>query len=503
MKKIENILIFTHTPSFKSKVSNKLNLLEVNFTECKELKEAFDLLSNKSFDILIFETYDCIDGKYQGINETDLDILLYYASGDESVNRYLKFLPIDHESAEAKKAEVIYQSFYERHLLLLNATTLDELTIEDLYLGDERRMLFELVGTLDSACDKLDEKLSLIDNEDDKYQQVIKDNNSYQEQEEFSRITGKFEEDQDFSRVTGAFSEDTDDFSRVSGDHIEDESFTHVSDSQIQEEKEELSRITGTYSEDESFTRVRDSQIQEEKEELSRITGIYSEDESFTRVSGIQNEDDIMKVKSLGGSIQESAPENMRVKHIKSKEDKTTVQEEVDIDFRNQYGQTPLMITCMKGDHKKAMTLIHQGANTSLKCKKGLTLLHYACAHPHNLEVVQYLVNIDKLRISSRAANGMDPLAMAIKSDSSDCVKWLITQGARTESKVNGQPLLHFAAAQNSFQSFLVLLSQGNSINQKCNRGLTAEQFCKSKKKLPFLKALKAYSILNSKKQAA
>ncbi len=550
MNQIKKILTFSHHPNFCEEVGEKLNFDTSQVTACSELKEAFDLLSQKKFDVFIFQTFDCIDGNYQGLNESDLDILIYYANSNDSINRYMRFLPLDHDSAQAKKAEVVYEEFYDRYLLLLPAVVLSELKLENLFVDEERRMLFELVNTLDSACDHLDEQLTQIQGgtaQEDRHIEVI--NGHFDEVDQsIVRVSGKANEDETLSRVSG-YVEEEESISRVSGSVEEDESFSRVSGS-IAEEDDSFSRVSGSIAEeDDSFSRVCGSNEEEQGESFARISGAIKEDDSFTRIrnttqtpddqnvsfrvedqsskaqfsqtfeSDSGNESNFqapikaenaetsqnMKVKNLGGQESHHGPEHMKVKHLEGKErEKQAPQgQHNDIDLRNKNGQTPLMIYCLKGEHEKAMDLINQGAKTSLKCKRGLSVLHYACAHSQSIGVVKYLVEIEKLKLTARDANGLDPLAIAVKSDCSETVKWLLAQGARTQAKINGLPLLHFAATHNSFQSFLILLSQGLPLHQKCGHGMTAEQFCKNKRKLPFLKALKAYSILNKKKEAA
>jgi len=480
MKQKRKILIYSHDKAFFNQLESLFSSHDdVKLIHVSELRDAFELLSEQIVESLIFETYQKIENKFIGVNETDLDLLIYYANSNDSINRYMTILPINYEQDDKENkrniAEDYYHALYEKYLLLLPSTTLEKFTIDSLTLSEEKKVLFDLINTFDSACNHLDEQI--IDTDP-------KTRDSSDQSSNVTKIAGQREDlSQGILKVSGMKEEAEADHTRVSGQkEIYNDESTVVAGSKEQI-KDEVSKVGST--------------VQNEKEAVTIIEGRIEEDDSVTIIKGhkVHSEkksSDIMKVKSL---VQEDNPLNNDL------DEEDAIRN--NINYRNNNGQTPLMILCLKGEREKAMELIDKGADTSLTCKKGLSVLHYACAHPDNLRLVEYLVLVEKSKITARDNNGYDPLSMALKCDGEKVVQWLINQGARTNLKIKGQPLLHFAAQSNSFKSFLVLLSSGIVLHLKNDEGLTAQQYCQRKKKLPFLKALKAYSLLNSKKKAA
>ncbi len=497
MKQKRKLLIYSHDKAFFNQLEELFSSHDdIKLIHASELRDAFELLSEQPFESLIFETYQKIENNFIGVNETDLDLLIYYANSNDSINRYMTILPINYnqETKENTRniAENYYHALYEKYLLLLPSTTLEQFTIDSLTLSEEKKVLFDLINTFDSACNHLDEQIIDTDSH------TI---DSSQQSSDVTKIAGQREDlSQGIYKVSGMKEEAEVDHTRVSGQkEIHNDESTVVTGSK-EKIKDEVSIVGSTeHNEKEAVTIIEGSKDSKEEQEEEKVVikGCIEEDDSVTIIKGHKGHSekkssDIMKVKSLG---QDDNPLNNDL----NEEDALRN----NINYRNSNGQTPLMILCHKGEREKAMELIDKGADTSLICKKGLSVLHYACAHPDNLRLVEYLVLVEKAKITARDNNGYDPLSMALKCDGEKVVQWLINQGARTNLKIKGQPLLHFAAQCNSFKSFLVLLSSGVVLNLKNDEGLTAQQYCQRKKKLPFLKALKAYSLLNSKKTAA
>ena len=514
MKEVTSILLFTLDPNLPQKISERTGIDPSKISLCRELKSAFDLLAERNFDALIFESYNQRDGQYIGLNETDLDLLLYYAHSEDSINRFMKFLPIDpihsSESGPQNKsfAEELYPKLYERYLLLLPGIALNQLVYNSLFLSDEKKMLFDLINTLDSACDQIDgEQDNHFSSGSSSSEDLTTVKGQYPTNDENIRISGQKEEIKDSAH----WIQDPDGSSKQ---HQKDEVQIVSGLSEDLQSHDDIYIIEGAAKESEEHFKIAGNS--EESEELYKIKG-SSEDENLSeknqktilKGNGEKITEGIMKVKSLGNTNDSHAFEFNGIKSLNSKSKPTTPvldeswEESGDINHRNAQGQTPVMLYSYKGDKDKVMELIDKGADTSLKCKRGFTLLHYACSHKNNLSLVEYLVQVDKLKVTARNSDGFDSLAMAIQSDSSEIVKWLISQGARTNSKIKGLPLLHYAAQHNSFKSFLVLLSTGVELKTRSREGLTAEQFCKRKRKLPFVKALKAYEKLNHIKKAA
>ncbi len=525
-------LLYTQDQDLLEVISSKLEVERSQLVLAQELKDVFDSLSKDDLDFVFFEAYHCVNEQYRGVNPTDLDILLYFAGSEDSANRHVKFLPIQYDHEECVAAETLYSELYERYLLLMPEVLIENLNPTSLEIDDNQLALFDLISTFDQAFIKLDEKIEAIarirGGDDSSMKTTLVSGNMEDFQSDFHKVEGFIEEENDITRVSGSIEQLSDEATLVKGhkETLENQVTTVTGVS----EKEDNSKtiISGDIQEDNAKTLISGSI--EEDNSKTIISGDIQEDSSFTRISGqledevedltriISNEletggtqlsmssspvEETSNVLTMKGSKEILDSGKMQVKHLEVEEKQEAIVEKTDIDMRNKNGLTPLMIFCAKGELENALSLLNQGANPSLKCKNGLTVLHYACSHSSNLPLVEKLVLEKNQKLSTRDNKGLDPLAIAIKSDASDLVKWLVANGARTNLRINGDTLLHFAVKHNALQSFLILLSTGLNTNLKSSEGINVEQLCKQRKKVAFLKALMAYNILNNKKSAA
>ncbi len=97
----------------------------------------------------------------------------------------------------------------------------------------------------------------------------------------------------------------------------------------------------------------------------------------------------------------------------------------INIDQRNAYEETPLMIAALNGDEKVMDLLISRDAEIN---KTGWTPLHYA-ASKGQLKAMQILLD-NSAYIDAESPNHSTPLMMAAGYGSSDSVKLLIEAGA-------------------------------------------------------------------------
>ena len=99
------------------------------------------------------------------------------------------------------------------------------------------------------------------------------------------------------------------------------------------------------------------------------------------------------------------------------------VQEVADIDEKNRYGRTPLMLSAYGGHLAVVRYLVQQGADKKASDQYGITSLHFA-AHNGHLDVAQYLVqqgaNTEVLDNSNKT-----PLQVAILYGQTSCIQYL------------------------------------------------------------------------------
>jgi ankyrin repeat protein len=97
----------------------------------------------------------------------------------------------------------------------------------------------------------------------------------------------------------------------------------------------------------------------------------------------------------------------------------------IQIDARNQAGETPLMLAALKGEADAAAALVAHGASVQ---KDGWSPLHYA-ATGGNAAIVKMLL-AHGATLEARSPNATTPLMMAARYGSEDAVDALLAAGA-------------------------------------------------------------------------
>ncbi|XP_067669979.1 ankyrin-3-like [Haliotis asinina] len=143
--------------------------------------------------------------------------------------------------------------------------------------------------------------------------------------------------------------------------------------------------------------------------------------------------DSILHVACYGGHVD-------MVKHILYKY-------HVNLDTRNQYGRTPVMVAARMGHVSVVDLLLRRGADVSLVNDDGDNLLHVACSGGH-LEMVEYVVLRDLVEINSREHLGITPLMMAAKNGHIKVFDFLVSEECDLSVlTVNGDNVLHVACS--------------------------------------------------------
>jgi ankyrin repeat protein len=117
----------------------------------------------------------------------------------------------------------------------------------------------------------------------------------------------------------------------------------------------------------------------------------------------------------------------------------------INVNVRNDHGETALMLTCLKGHVSLAKLLISRQADIN---HPGWTPLHYAATGGH-VELIQILLE-ESAYIDAESPNGTTPLMMAARYGSAKATQLLIEEGADLQTKNQlGLSALDFAKQGN------------------------------------------------------
>ena len=161
--------------------------------------------------------------------------------------------------------------------------------------------------------------------------------------------------------------------------------------------------------------------------------------------------------------------------------------EHSNIDIQDNYGDTPLMNACRKGNAFLVKRLIDEGCNPMYANEHSMeTPVHVAC-RMQRLDILQILVQncINNSKIDNRNNFGETPLAIAINNDCIDIVDFLVSKQLCDLSlslhssspflalgEPTGDTALHFACERNDLK-LVQLLSNYSPLNVVNNVGNT------------------------------
>lgn len=124
----------------------------------------------------------------------------------------------------------------------------------------------------------------------------------------------------------------------------------------------------------------------------------------------------------------------------------SAIQNGLDINSKDKYYKTPLMLACLEGNYKMAEYMISQGADIKATDNFQWTALHFTC-HSGQKDIAELLVNNGAI-LDAQSFNGGTPLMRAIESSKVGIILWLIQKGAKIQiENKKGQTALDIAEA--------------------------------------------------------
>lgn len=161
----------------------------------------------------------------------------------------------------------------------------------------------------------------------------------------------------------------------------------------------------------------------------------------------------------------------------------------VDVNLRNHFGWTPLMVSTFMGSESAAALLITHGANVSVADNRGYTPLHWAAQRGY-VKVAELLLQKGAYpNVKSR--KGLTPLIQAAALGRTEIVRVLLAKGASANAPDNeGWTPLHKAVANNHVEIVRMLVGANADPRSIHSSGVSPISIAKQSKNPQLLEAL-------------
>ena len=123
----------------------------------------------------------------------------------------------------------------------------------------------------------------------------------------------------------------------------------------------------------------------------------------------------------------------------------------------DQFGQTPLHLSCQNGHTRVVQLLLHKGAQFTKSYDRN-TPLHEAAVHGH-VSTVNTILQAHAHLINSTNRLGMTPLHLASQSGHVDCIQLLLTQAAQFVTNNDGETFFDLAIQHKQKDVCLAIIS--------------------------------------------
>ena len=169
---------------------------------------------------------------------------------------------------------------------------------------------------------------------------------------------------------------------------------------------------------------------------------------------------------------------------------------DIEIDFKNEDGYTPLMIASYKGNADIVKLLLEYNASVDITNYDNYTALIYACLYGRADVVKILLEHKADMYIETKLENNhLTALMLACSQNHTEIVRILLENGydPNYKNKKGETALIYTAFIKNdkpSTEIIKILLEYGADINIKDNKGSTALIYASYTMKTDFVKAL-------------
>ena len=162
---------------------------------------------------------------------------------------------------------------------------------------------------------------------------------------------------------------------------------------------------------------------------------------------------------------QSNLPEEFRDPTEDKKIDILLNSKQVDLEEKDEDGNTPLYVATMFNNTRFMKKLIDAGANINSKNNQKKTPLHYAAAYK-KIETVRLLVS-EGANLEAKDKNGYTPLHQAVFMRKGDSIEYLIENGADVNARTkNGVSILHTSVTYRSYIELVrMLIEAGANVN--------------------------------------
>ncbi|WP_144149937.1 ankyrin repeat domain-containing protein [Brachyspira hyodysenteriae] len=169
---------------------------------------------------------------------------------------------------------------------------------------------------------------------------------------------------------------------------------------------------------------------------------------------------------------------------------------DIEIDFKNKDGYTPLMIASYKGNTDIVKLLLEYNASVDITNKDNYTALIYACIYGRADVVTILLEHKANMYIETKLENNhLTALMIACSQNYAEIVRILLENGydPNYKNQKGETALIYSAFIKNdkpSTEIIKILLEYGADINAKDNKGSTALIYASYARKIDFVRAL-------------